>query len=87
MKLPDELETSGIIECRVAGCGWQAEIPVLYRIEPVGTSAGLSLVDTRVVVDEDAIAALDAYVAGHLEQHTIVETLLEHPDDPGPVAP
>lgn len=88
VKLPDDLGTTSVVECQLAGCGWQAEIPVLYRLVFDPTSQrdrGLALVSTRVEVDEAAVAAFDAYLAGHLEQHALAETLLaRHPDDPGP---
>ena len=89
MRLPDEIGTTSVIECKVRGCGWQAEIPVLYRIEPAHRlpDSPASIVSTRVVVDREAIEAFDAYLAGHLVAHEIVETALEHGDDPGPEVP
>ena len=85
VRAPDQLKTSAVVECKVHGCGWRAEIPVLYRIEPVlepwaDLGRGLEYVPTnvRVVVDRAAVEAFDTYVAGHLAQHEIAETLLEH---------
>jgi hypothetical protein len=84
------LPTTTVVECTVPGCGWRAEIPTTYRFEAdpsPRTVHGLKVLH-RLVVDVAAVEAFDAYLAGHLEQHTIAETLLAgHPDDPGPATP
>jgi hypothetical protein len=87
---PIEVPTRAVVECKITGCGWVAEIPTLYRIVLDPTSqhdGGRALVSTRVEVDDASVAAFDAYLAGHLEQHALVETVLEHVDDPGPSEP
>lgn len=86
MKLPTGV-TPAVVECKVRGCGWQAEIPVLYRLEAHRNPSRIpdeAFISTRVVVDRAAVEAFDAYIAGHLEQHAFAETVLDQIDDPGP---
>jgi hypothetical protein len=85
-------DTLALVECKVPGCGWRAEIPTLYRFEHVAepmtdVPRPAFAVDVRVVVDRAAVAAFDAYCAGHAVEHEITETALAHPDDPGPSEP
>jgi len=79
MSAPRSVYANAVVECSVRGCGWQAEIPVEYVliVDPLSQTSdrGFALTTIRAEADVD-LEAFDAYLAGHLEQHAIIDAHL-----------
>lgn len=60
------------LECRVAGCGWAVDLPIVYRLElappaPGQRHPGGSAV--RLELDVDATLAAEVPLRAHLDEH------------------
>lgn len=62
------------IECRVAGCGWAVDLPIVYRLELAPPTPGRRYPGgsaVRLELDVDATLELEAPLRTHLDEHAM----------------